>query len=147
MREEPKSKATAAVWILNPDDEDFIQYVGDKEPFEIGSVRVYRPRHLTPRIIAQSGVFTVHPLSANSFDPCSVPRYLPVEEASRIAEGLTKIEIPHASFSDLRDNLERHGVSDLTMFPDLEGVARYIKWNNTFMKDESCPDEVLLKQI
>jgi hypothetical protein len=154
VREETEPNTNAAVWILNPAEQDLIGPNPDIDPLGANfggfeNVQVYRPRHLTSRIIAQSGCFTVHPLSSANrlkIDPLYRPRYLPVEEDSHLVEGLTKIEIPSASFSDLRDGLERHGVSDLSMFPDLDGVARYIRWNNTYMKDEIGSNKVLLKQ-
>ena len=126
---------------MNPSEAEFIDDGSGWDPFDIGGVLVYRPRHLTTRIIAQSGYFTVHPLI-----PRGVPshqRYATAEHELTLLPRLTKIEIPQASFSDLRDHLERHGVSDLTMFPDLEGVSRFIEWNHTFMADESSPGEVL----
>lgn len=148
VREASDLKTNAAIWILNPADTDFFdsRRVGSRiiaGPFDVDEVMVYRPRHMTTRIIAQSGYFTVHPLLPRNG---IVKRFLPVEAEKRLARRLTKIEIPESSFCDLRDNLERHGVSDLTMFPDLEGVARFIEWNYTFMKDEDYPGEVLLNQ-
>jgi hypothetical protein len=115
----------AAVWILHPFDVEFLDDGPSFDPFGVDEVLVYRPRHLTTRIIAQSGCFTVHPLI-----PPHMPQqgYAAIEDDSPLVPRLKKIEIPQASFSDLRDDLERHGVSDLTMFPDLEGVARFIEW-------------------
>jgi len=60
---------------------------------------------------------------------------------------LTNVQISPTSFCDLRDNLERLGLSDLSMFPDLEGVCRYITWNNSLLGDERDHPNVPLNQV
>jgi hypothetical protein len=38
-----------------------------EDPFDFKSVTVYRPRSITKRIIAQQGLFTIHPIPSKSF--------------------------------------------------------------------------------
>ena len=140
VREEPIGGRNGAVWILNPTDEDFLEPALERNPFEMRQVKVYRPRHITTRLIAQSGYFTIHPLAQET---C---RFKPLTEDADCARELIEIQIPPSSFSDIRDNLERHGISDLAMFPDLEGVCRYIWWNNCLMDDESDPPKMRLNR-
>jgi len=133
-------KKRGSVWILNPLDKDFVPSEAKVSPFEIEQTRVYRPRHFTERLIAQAGYFTIHCFHQNTSS------FTPIEKDLRLGKRLMEIQIEPDAFSDLRDNLERHGVSDLTMFPDLEGVCRYITWNNSLLCDEIDPPNILLNQ-
>jgi hypothetical protein len=46
-------------------------------------------------------------------------------------DGLEQITIPAALRQHLRDVLDTYGVNRGTLFPDLDGQARYIKWLKT----------------
>lgn len=129
-----------AVWILNPVDGDFLRSEAEKHPFDLAKTRVYRPRHISERLIAQAGYFTVHCLDR------AIPRFTPLDRDLSMRKRLMEIQIDPQAFSDIRDNLERHGVSDLNMFPDLEGVCRYITWNNSLLRDEIDPPNIILNQ-
>lgn len=82
-----------------------------RSPFEIDIVRVYHPSHITRRIIAQDGLFTVHPHPQE-----------PMEES----ETVDKIVITAAYQKELRQILHGYGVHVASMFPDLDGLAEYI---------------------
>jgi len=140
VRKEPVSDQDASIWILNPADDDFIEPAAESAPFQIEQVRVYRPRHITERIVAQSGYFTLHPLDR------TICGFHPLTNDPKFRKRLIEIQIASRAFSNLRDDLERCGVSDVTMFPDLEGVCRYIAWNNCLLEDEIDPPNVLLNQ-
>ncbi len=75
-----------------------------------------RPVQLATRVAAQSGVFTLFGTSREPLD------WLPAA-----AEHLTKIEIEPAAVVSLRDELRRAGVTAVTLFPDLDGLSRYLK--------------------
>jgi hypothetical protein len=130
-----KNKA-GAVWVLNPADGDFVTPRGNEEsdPFNCRTVTVYRPRHVGDRIIAQAGYFTLHPLNLGT------ERFNVLDHDPNFGGGLIKILVPHTAFSDIRDELARNGVSALTMFPGLDGVCDYLKWNNCLLKDEADHD-------
>jgi len=129
----------ALVWILNPMDDDFLRQAGTQaDPFSIRCVQLYSPRHVNRRIIAQSGYFSLHPLDEKT------SRFNPMFPDSQLKGTLLHLQIPADAFCDIRDDLERHGVSDVTMFPDLEGICRFITWNNSLLSDESHPEYVSL---
>jgi len=86
-------------------------------PLRIKEALRYIPRIVTPRLRAQSGVFTVHPT--------------PTEEFQLDAGHLDRIRIPHANRKPLKDSLFRHGIHEGIMFPDLDGLARHIQWCQT----------------
>lgn len=81
-------------------------------PFRYNKVGKFIPRHLSPRIATQGGVFTIHP------DP-----YEPFE-----SDDMEKIIIPNKIRNSLRKTLNKYGVDRFSLFPGLDGLAVYIEW-------------------
>ena len=73
---------------------------------------LYPPRN-NSRIFAQQGVFTVHGTKKG-----------PLEKLT--PECLEKIEIPMDCIDDARKFLALSGIHDYTMFPDFDGLSRYL---------------------
>jgi hypothetical protein len=73
------------------------------------------PSHVTPRITAQAGVFTV------SFDPRA-----PFE-----AEGLHIWRIPSAKRKEIKKTLYRYGIHSASLFPGLDGLTKHLEWLRT----------------
>ncbi len=71
--------------------------------------------HITPRIRAQSGMFTLHGSKIESLDSYQVLRPL-----------IRKIFVPHSQAIKIRNELRNFGVTTSYIFPDLEGVCREI---------------------
>ncbi|MCX2482844.1 FRG domain-containing protein [Pedobacter sp. MR2016-24] len=82
------------------------------DPFLIKNVRRYVPKHWDQRIIAQGGLFTIH----NS-------PYEPWEPAD-----LKKIQIHKSLRNQIKTTLNRFGIHPGTVYPDLDGIAKHIKW-------------------
>lgn len=87
----------------------------DVDPFNCGSeVRLYRPPHISARITAQNGVFTVHPSPDTPWEP----------------EGVTKFEIPWGSRIQIKRRLMQAGITRASYFPDIDGVASTLNWRH-----------------
>jgi hypothetical protein len=99
-------------------------------PFESGKVVVFRPRHLSPRIIAQASIFTVHPVISGP------PELIRMENDPAIRDRLTKYEIPSRCFELLRFQLNRIGINAGSMSPDLDGHAERIRCDNYRFTEE-----------
>ena len=83
----------------------------DRSPFEVSQIgRVDLP-HLTPRLAAQSGTFTIHP-----------------EPEQDVTDNVTMIRIPRTARKELKNCLHRYGVNFKSIFPGLEGIAMHIRW-------------------
>ncbi|BEM91752.1 hypothetical protein SMQE32_12580 [Serratia marcescens] len=95
-----------------------------KGPFDTGRTQVIRPKLNNPRIIAQHGWFTAHKYSKSS------KKFVPLEKNNEISESVQEIKIPEDTREKLLKSLDRHGVSSRTLFPDLEGLCKYINWKN-----------------
>lgn len=83
-----------------------------KELNEIDEVNIYYPPSLNERIIAQESRFTLHPL----------PEYEPLHYT------VHRLLIPSELKIHLIKTLNKLGINHSTLFPDLEGISRHLKW-------------------
>lgn len=83
-----------------------------RDPFEVDSVSIYRPRHIDSRISAQRSVFTLHPNPTQPFTH----------------RGLRTWTISQAACRELKIVLDACSVNYASMFPDMQGLARHIGW-------------------
>lgn len=111
----------AYVYVLSADE--FLSE-STKGPFDTGKTMVIRPTLNNPRIIAQHGWFTAHKYSKKT------NRFVPLEKNNQIKKSVVEIHIPEKSRVDLLRSLDRHGVSGRTLFPDLEGLCKFLNWKH-----------------
>lgn len=95
-----------------------------KDPFDIEGTRVIRPSLNNPRIISQHGWFTAHKYSKKT------NKFVALEKNKEIKKAVKEIKIPSRKRSDMLKSLDRHGVSSRTLFPDLEGLCKYLNWKH-----------------
>lgn len=126
----PEDDEKGAVWMYFGNSRDYVDDETHKEPFDAGRTMIFRPGHLTPRIIAQSGWFTVHPYLPGR------PGFVPLESNLRQKARLKKIEIPSRFFPALREDLGRCGLNSGTLFGDLNGISKQITWEFSPLEDE-----------
>lgn len=107
---EPDEDCDSAVYALLTDN-----WLDDRhrgmDPFEIDKVYAMAAPHVSPRVHAQSGHFTVQP------DPTE----------ALIAEQLTKIVIAASARNELLYTLHSYGVSSRSLYPDLDGLSRWLR--------------------
>ena len=84
-------------------------------PFKVKRVSKFIPPHITPRITAQSGVFTIHPEPSEPL----------------ISEAIDKLIIVKSFRRQLKKILYRYGVHRAALFPGMDGIASYIQWLKT----------------
>lgn len=120
---------TGCVWMFQPKTKDVVGDTGEESPFEGQRTKVFFPRHISARIRAQDGAFTVHKcIAGNKFIPLqNMPAYRPL---------LTRIAVPATDFANMRYELERCGVHDGSLFPDLDGLTRKLEWKHVMLSDE-----------
>lgn len=131
VRKPPQSDVKYAVlWAFQPELKDIIR---DPEktasPFSAGRTKVFEPRHVTPRIRAQEGVFTVHKL-------VNKPRFVPLDKNTAYEKTISKILIDVNELHTIRFDLDRCGIHAASLFPDMEGLAKRIRWRYVFSEDE-----------
>jgi hypothetical protein len=103
-----------------PEEREDIAIVGIPEPepatsgdpFAGDAVRSYRPPHLSPRISAQQSVFTLHPFPDREYSPAELKKWV----------------VPGKLFFNLKNWLDVCGINDASLRPDIEGAAKYVRW-------------------
>lgn len=89
-------------------------------PFSMNTVSRYRPRHISQRIRAQRGLFTVHPKPSEA-----------LIHKPRSGIHLAQIKIAASAKEQILWDLTRVGINHATLFPDLSGLAANIMWTFT----------------
>ena len=93
----------------------FISVHDNPDPFEYKRVGKFIPRHITARITAQSGIFTIHPKPHEPFT----------------SDNIDRIIIPNEIRFALKKTLNTYGINRVSLFPGLDGLARHIQWENS----------------
>ncbi len=81
-------------------------------PFKISENIIYDPPHVSPRIRAQDGVLLA----------CWQPMQ-PLDEKDYL-----EIVIKQSAHEEIRRRLDQYGVFDKQLFPDLDGIAKWLKY-------------------
>jgi len=113
--EKPISQ-NAAVWAIWGLD---VEPQRTSSPFAVTQIMKVSPLAVTPRVQAQSSVFTVHPDATPIMDTNKSP-------ATRIQ----KFVIPAAERDVFRRQLDFLGVNRSTIFPDLDGLGMWLRWRS-----------------
>lgn len=107
------------------------------EPSHVGSVFAVRPKLDNPRIIRQQGAFLIFGIKDKKTSHKSTKEFLckPMAEINQdwIVRGKKeknterRIIIDRTKKKDIIKELEKLGVSEATLFPEIDVVAKYIK--------------------
>ncbi|GAB3051457.1 FRG domain-containing protein [Virgibacillus ainsalahensis] len=87
------------------------------KPFEHEGVSKIKPNGAAPRVVRQSGIFTIHN-----------PPTLRLENNLKEENKLEKIIIDHSYRKELRFELSHYGINELSLFPDLDGLSDHVNW-------------------
>jgi FRG domain len=84
------------------------------DPFAIRQVYRYVPPHITPRLTAQAGLFTIHPNPKVAFqgNP-SITRIIDIAGTAR---------------REIKRTLSQFGIHEASLFPGLDGQGAHIGW-------------------
>ncbi|APA89676.2 FRG domain-containing protein (plasmid) [Paraburkholderia sprentiae WSM5005] len=93
-----------------------------KDPFSVPVTRAFQPRLNNPRILAQHGWFTLHRYAPGP------GAFVPLDVNPKTRGELTEIRIPAQNRADILRSLDRYGISRRTLFPDVEGLCRFLNW-------------------
>lgn len=94
------------------DDKEALPVQSLPTPFKITENIIYDPPHVSPRIRAQDGVLLA----------CWQPMQ-PLDEKDYL-----EIVIKQTAHEDIRRRLDQYGVFDKQLFPDLDGIAKWLKY-------------------
>ena len=85
------------------------------DPYSIESVWIVRPDNISRRAAAQGSFFTAHPRPE---EPWQHPQII-------------KLTIAGSAKRDIRYGLDQFGINVATLFPGLDGLARYRNFKHT----------------
>lgn len=90
---------------------------------------LYSPAFTTPRISAQRGCFTVHtiPNRGSSFVELEAPNRH--DQIQTVIGSLDKYIIRAELREDIKWQLDKVGIDYFTLFPDLDGLCKRIRWD------------------
>ncbi len=97
------------------------QKLSDHHPFARPKVIAFFPPQFAARVIAQGGVFTIHPNPKSAWHP----------------KGLKIVLIAKTFRLELRHRLYNFGIHRAVLFPDLDGVAETLAW--VYATNEDLP--------
>jgi FRG domain-containing protein len=122
------NSSMSAVWCYRP-RQDQLGWLSDyydpaASPFDIDRVVIFEPSHFSVRITAQAGAFTVHPFLRGGV---TKPKW----NGSAL-----KIRIPPGVRVDIRRSLAQFGIHHASLFPDVDGLAKYINARFKVADDE-----------
>ncbi|WP_175836203.1 FRG domain-containing protein [Burkholderia multivorans] len=109
----------AAVWMLAASERDFITDEERDKPLQLGRTKLLKPRHVSRRIAAQDGWFTVH----RGTESGEGVHYASVDTNLTYDFRVEYVRIPPKAFGPLRAQLQLAGINRGVLFPDLGGVA------------------------
>lgn len=101
-----RSKTDSAIYVIS-NHYQLGRAALDKSPFDLKTTTIFYSRHTTPRITAQSGLFTVH-------SELEIPF---------LCEGLEKWIIKKKCRTEIEVMLSRYGIKSASLFPGLDGIA------------------------
>jgi hypothetical protein len=107
--QDPKHIGDMAIYHLTTKARD---YTSEPDPFDIEEVKFILPNFVSPRVAAQSGLFSIHPEPAKPWDDSRIKKYI----------------IPAASRGFFRRKLHYLGINAFRLFADLDGLAKTLRW-------------------
>lgn len=93
-------------------DLDTVSEKDENNPFGISRPKIYHPPHITPRIPAQRSVFTIHSDPTEEFKPITSFKWT----------------ISGKTCGVIKKVLDTCAINESSLFPDLDGLSRYLGW-------------------
>ena len=108
------------VWVFHVFDEDIVTGRERGSPFSGKRMQVFQPQHIAKTIVAQDAWFTDHMYLVEK------KQFIPLEKNKIYRDRLEKLIVPSGKFADLKEQLDRCGVNAASLFPELNGLCRYL---------------------
>lgn len=96
-------------------------------PIGIDEIFLYYPPHINDRIIAQSGIFTVHNHPTVPLDETEKP-FDKIKRRKGEKYEVDRIIIKKEVKKDFKKILSIYGINKSTIYPGLDGIAGHLEW-------------------
>jgi hypothetical protein len=130
VKDPPIERYPASVLMFSLVEEDHVEDRDATSPFGIVRTKFFQPSHLDARIVAQAGWFSVHHWVQRR------TAFARLDHLRDCKDRIERITIRPKYFADLRFHLDRLGINNATLFPDVDGLARHLNWRHTLASDE-----------
>jgi hypothetical protein len=121
---ERKLEVDGTVWaVARREDvrDDLDVFAEKRSPLDVRGIRIVFPMNPSPRVTAQSGVFTLQGEPWSDLVKCAGKKY--ADNQLDIAR-LKRWTVPSRKKAGIILDLERVAINSRTLFPDLDGLAR-----------------------
>jgi hypothetical protein len=118
----PSTGMYSVVWLFVVTQATQINIFNNSDPLGITSTKVFRPNWISPRLSAQLGWFTAHAYTN------SKKKFIPLESNDKFS--MLKITIPYMKKRQMLIKLDTCGVNEASLFPEIDGVCRYLNWKH-----------------
>lgn len=108
------NNSTAAKRLLHFIRQEKYGFLSEIEPFDLEDIILVKPKQNNKRILAQSGAFFVFGVADE------------IKDNNGDGINVERINVDAASKSDIRAQLDKLGINEKTLFPEIERAARYI---------------------
>lgn len=125
----------AAVWMLAATEPDLIDDGERNTPLKITKTKLLKPRHVSRRIAAQDGWFSVHRGMPDGLGM----KFVSLDTNKEFKKRLGYVRIPPDAFGGIRSQLQTAGINRGVLFPDLDGVAGRVTDAILYPSDQSVP--------
>lgn len=123
VRKPPGDSKEGIIWVLKV-TKFGVAKINIEDPYKCAITKIFRPNHITPKLVAQTGWFTVH--RYQSKEKC----FIPLEKNKNYILYLRKLRISPDAFGELRVQLNQVGINNAVMFPEMAGLCTHIEWLN-----------------
>ena len=107
-----QAETDSAIYVLKSRKHPISSEEESKSPLDYNEQRKFIPAHITERIIAQSGLFTIHP------EP----------EKPHSGRDVEKIVIVNRFRKELKKILFKYDIHMASLFPGMDGLSEHITW-------------------
>lgn len=107
------------VWVLSPGNDNFVKNETEENLFKQKTTKVFQPTHISKRIMSQAGWFTVHACLDSK-------KFIPLNKNTRFIRRLIKLAIPFQYSFEIKKQLARCGINEVSLFQDLVGLCKDI---------------------
>ena len=111
VKDQNADKVDGAIYSLKGQGE-YVNIEAHPQPFtsDISAGKRLLPVHVTNRIVAQAGLFTIASIyEGDGFE-------------------LDKMVIPAAEKRNIRRSLNEYGINEFSLFPDLDSISKHLQW-------------------
>ncbi|MBX9346104.1 FRG domain-containing protein [Chromobacterium vaccinii] len=124
---ESEPSIDGAVYILEPPNDLATPQTSIDIISQLDGIYGYIPKAISPRVINQKGLFTLH---------CDAMQKINLQKSTRFEDhsNLQKIIIPSKLKSKISTHIEDYGIDKSFLFPDIDGLSAHINQLTLSMK-------------